>query len=146
MDKNISSKKTYNPDKRSHERPVLEGHPIAVKRTDGEKISAFVHNISIGGLQIRCSRLSAHILWPKMGLLNKKDAPQVEISLVIPLKGGGLLKIEAIYILKYIGAIKGMGMSPEKNFAVGLQIISYKGKSMQALKKLLAELVSPIIQ
>ena len=144
MDKNISSKKTYNPDKRSHERPVLEDHPIKAKRTDGEEISAFVHNISIGGLQIRCSRLSARILWPKMGLLNEKDAPQVEISLVIPLKGGGLLKIEAIYILIYIAAIK--DMPPEKNFAAGLQIISYKGKSMQALKKVLAELVSPIIQ
>ncbi len=72
--------------KRFHNRCNINNYPVIVKKQDGTKVRAFVSNISFDGIQIKCSRLSAHIFSPKSGLLADENIPDIELSLILPFK------------------------------------------------------------
>ncbi len=114
-----------------------------MKKQDGTKIRAFVNNISFGGMQIKCSRLSAHILSSKSGLFVNEDGPNVELSLILPFKNR-VKKIIADYKVKYIVIAK--DTDPKKAFVIGLQVITYKGRSFQTIKEILEGRNLPDIQ
>jgi len=127
-------------EKRSHTRRDIDNYPITVKKLDGTTIHAYISNIAYSGLQIKCDRLSAHILSPKSGLLAKEDETEVNISSILPFKNK-VEKIMAICMLKYV-AVTGDSNS-KYSYAIGLQITDYKGNSFQVIKKILDGLTLP---
>jgi len=83
------SAKNHTPERRLKPRREIDNYPISIKKTDGAKIKAHISNISAMGFQIRCSRLSAFILTArKIGFLERKNLPHVEVIAVVPYKNG----------------------------------------------------------
>jgi len=88
-------------DKRIYRMISLDDHPVLIRKQDGTKLRGFVNNISFGGLQFRYSRITAHILSSKSGILKKDIAPKIEITMTIPVKNE-ILEINAVCKLVYV--------------------------------------------
>jgi hypothetical protein len=88
-------------DKRIYRMISLNDHPVLIRKQDGTKLRCFVNNISFGGLQFRYSRITAHILSSKSGILKKDIAPKIEITMTIPVKNE-ILEINAVCKLVYV--------------------------------------------
>ena len=121
-------------EKRSHTRRDIDHYPVLVKKTDNTRIHAYLTNISRSGLQVKCNRLSAHILAPKSGLIEDKNKIVVELSSILPFKN----KLEKILLncaVKYMAVTK--DSNGEHAFAVGMHILECKGNSNQVIERIL---------
>ena len=103
-------------EKRLHARKNVNDYPAILTKSDGTKITGFIRNFSVSGLQLRCKRLSAHILSDTSGFIEEGESVNVESLLLINKKK---VKVSGLFKLVYIAIDSD---SPaEKRYVVGLQ-------------------------
>ena len=130
-------------EKRSHARCDIDHYPVLVKKPDNTRIHAYLSNLSYSGLQVKCNRLSAHILAPKSGLIDGEHSIEVQVSLIIPFKNG-LEKILVNCDVKYMAVTK--DKNKDYAYALGLQITNYMGKSFQTIQRIINGEKLPVIK
>jgi len=129
-------------EKRECIRYNIDPYPIEVTRPDGIKLHAILNNVSYGGFRILCTDLTAaHILSKKTGHLMENEAREVELAINIPSKES-IEKIMADCKITYIA--KNEDKVKEMSSAVGLQVNSFKGRSVQILNKIIQGQAIPV--
>ena len=120
----------------------VDHYPAEVTRPDGTTLHALLNDVSFGGFRILCTDLTAaHILSKKPGHLMENEAPEVQIAINIPSKES-IEKIMADCKITYIA--KNVDKVKEMSSAVGLQVNSFKGRSVQILNKIIQGQAIPV--
>lgn len=123
--------------KRRHERYDVGKYPVEVKKPDGTILKAVLNDISYRGFQIVCTGLTSRIFSQETGLLMNDDTNEVEISIKVPSKKKKEIIIADCRVV-YIA--KNEDIAGKNSFVVGLQVIYFKGKSLDIIKQLVNKL------
>jgi len=113
----------------------IDHYPAEVTNPDGTILRALLNDVSFGGFRILCADLTAaHDLM-------ENEAPEVKIKINISFKGS-IEKVAADCKITYgylftNNCVKNEDKAGEMSFAVGLQVTSFKGKSVQIINKLI---------
>ena len=108
--------------------------PIRVEQGD-KTIEAITYDISPDGLQVRCNRQIAQILYSKTGRIPVKDRPLVDITLELPAGRRGKkfsASCEVVYMIFLEPTEPGV-----ENAAIGLRFSSIRGRSGKHLQRFL---------
>jgi hypothetical protein len=74
-------------DPRAYPRVPLEV-PVAFRNGSGQHCAARLHNLSPGGLQVRCNIATARIIHPAGGYMLESNRPLLQATAVLPLASG----------------------------------------------------------
>jgi len=123
--------------RRKHERYNVGDFPVEVKKPDGTKLNAVLCDISYRGFQILCTGLTARIFSKETGLLTDDDTNEVEITIKIKSRK----KVEKIISdCRIVYIAKSDDIQGKNSYIVGLQVIDFKGKSLEIIKQLIKKL------
>ncbi len=125
-----NNRKIITHNQRRHDRYHVGHYPVAVQKHDGTVLKAVLRDISYRGFQIACTGLTARMLSRDTGLLAEHESQLVALS--VNIEEGE--KIVADCSLVYVA--KNDDVSGTESYAVGLQVIDFKGNSLDIIKRL----------
>jgi len=123
-------------ERRKYPRIVIDV-PLALKKSKGNNINAVAHDISIDGLQIRCSRDAAKALHPSGKFIQENKGPRVEVNFQLPLekKPESVSMICQVYYLAVL---------PDNDIAFGLLFKKFKNNSAKLVDRFIMEYIVPV--
>ncbi|MCI0401471.1 MAG: PilZ domain-containing protein [Gammaproteobacteria bacterium] len=121
-------------ERRKHPRIVINRRSTIRETKENIVQHAIAHDISQGGLQIRCDHATAYTLYPSEDQINRERAPELDVRLSLPLREG-LVELGARCRAVHRSVI------PEDGVAFGLQFMTFTDDSAGNLIKFMEESV-----
>lgn len=122
-------------EKRVYPRIVID-RPIAMVLSNGQALEALAHDISPGGIQVRCNLKAAQILKTEKENLGKKAALDFEVNFILPLEDKQvkvLIRCKPSYLVKL----------EDDAYAMGLQFTKVGEDSRKILKRFIEVSMEP---
>ena len=103
-------------EKREQQRFKIENCPISLCLSDDDVVDAMINDLSGGGIQIYCDRISAHKVQHEYESTREKASTRFPVSFILPI-GDGQDRVEADCQLAYI--VK----QENDTYAIGLEFV-----------------------
>ena len=129
-----TKKNILHKNRRKHERYKVGNYPVEAKKHDGTILKATLNDISYRGFQIICTGLTSRIFSQETGILTDDDTNEIEVSILVQ---SGREKEKIIADCRTVYIAKNEDIEGENSFVVGLQVIDFKGKSLNMIKRLI---------
>ena len=118
--------------KENRRHPRIEiNRRVLIRLPNKSVVHMSAHNISAGGVQVRCDSLKAYLLHPSTDALDPSRLNEVEARLTLPVENG-LQEISARCQLLYFTPLS------NRLIAMGLEFIHIKGKGHSTLQRFVA--------
>jgi c-di-GMP-binding flagellar brake protein YcgR len=114
-------------EQRKHPRFIVD-YPISFLLSNDEIVAATVHDISSGGIQIRCDRITAHKVQHEYESKKEKTSTKFGVNIILPLEYRQE-KVEAVCNLVYILRRE------EDVYAIGMEFIEMAENNRTTLEK-----------
>ena len=119
---------------RSREVPRIQiRRPVALVTEDGYVATAVTHDLSPGGMQIRCDRANAYALNPAGELLVQPGLPRIDAHFTLPLTAG-LAKIDVECHMVHFNELR-------MEYFVGFAFSHFKDYSFLKLDRFIQEAI-----
>lgn len=124
-----------NEERRTRLRFIIN-RPVEVQLADGQVLQTVAHNISTGGVQLMCDRVSAFMLHPSGREIRSNEEEEVKISLGLPLA-------RQIQLLEAQCRIGYIAVAPDVGVAIGLIFRQLLRNGEEVLNAFLEESLDP---
>lgn len=113
--------------------PRSEFHRRALARlADGKIVQVAAHDLSVGGMQVRCDQATALLLYPGQKDIHLHTAPTFEICVSLPF-GNQLLAFDALCVAVYLRLVA------TQRAALGLHFAKLENHSSELLHTFLED-------
>ena len=121
--------------KRQHIR-IRVNRPVFVRLPDGRFAEDIVHNVSLGGLQLRCPQSTVEMFYSSSRPIDKNNRPQITLDLAFPFPGE-TLEISVQCRVYYKNAVG------KDRFALGVKFDRFEANGRQHFVRFLQECLRP---
>ena len=119
--------------KRQHLR-IRASRPVFVRLPDGTIAENIIHNVSLGGLQLRCSQSIVELLYPSSTAIDKNNRPQITLDLAFPF-AEETPEVSVQCSVYYVRALE------EDRFALGVKFERFEANGRQHFERFLDDCI-----
>jgi hypothetical protein len=121
--------------KRQHLR-IRVNQPVSVRLPDGTFAEDIIHNVSLGGLQLRCPQAILELFYLGSKAIDKDNRPRITLDLAFPFPEGTVeVSVQCrVYYKKALG---------EDRFALGVKFDKFEANGHQHFERFLQECMRP---
>jgi hypothetical protein len=121
--------------RRQHLR-IRVNRPVSVRLPDGTFAEDIVHNVSLGGLQLRCPRSIAELFYLGSTAIDKDNRPRITLELAFPFPEGTTeVSVQCkVYYKKALG---------KDRFALGVKFEKFEASGQQHFERFIEECLRP---
>ena len=120
-------------EKRKHPRIVVE-RPISMVLSAGDILNASLYDISPGGVQVHCDKITAHKFQYEYEISKEKGTTRFRVTFKLAFKDHEEI-LEALCRMVYI-----LKRDQQDIYAIGVEFTELKGENRNILKKYLESL------
>ncbi len=126
---------TLEQPRRQHIR-IRANRPVSIRLPDGTFAEDIVHNVSLGGLQLRCPQSIAELFYPGSKAIDNDNRPRITLDLGFPFPEG-TVEVSVQCRVYYKKALA------EDRFALGVKFDKFEPSGRQHFERFLQECLRP---
>lgn len=116
---------------------IIVNCPIYLLLSNDEKVKAIVYDVSPGGIQVRCDRITAHKVQYEYESFKEKASTKFKLIFMLPLEGKEE-KVGSTCRLAFIMRLE------NDRYAIGMEFIEMENVSRKTLKRFIEISMEPI--
>ncbi len=115
---------------------IQVNHPVSVRLPDGTFAEDIVHNVSLGGLQLRCSQSIADMLYPSRTTIDENHKPGCTLGITFPFPE----RAPEVSVQCRLYYVKALG---EDSFALGVKFEKFEARGRQHFERFIQDCTRP---
>ena len=115
---------------------IQVNHPVSIRLPDGTFAEDIVHNVSLGGLQLRCPRSIAELFYLDSTAIDEKNRPKFTLGITFPFPEG-TPEVSVQCRLHYVRALE------EDRFILGVRFDKLEASGHQHFERFIQDCMRP---
>jgi hypothetical protein len=115
---------------------IRVNYPVSVRLPDGTFAEDIVHNVSLGGLQLRCPRSIAELFYSSSTAIDENNRPRITLRITFPFPEGA----PEVSVQCRVCYVKALG---EDRYALGVKFEKFEADGHQHFERFIQDCMRP---